>query len=412
MLEKCIHCGECRTACPVFEETRQERFTARGRIGLLEALLEGEIEPSEKVYGTLDKCLLCLACCENCGGGVLTEEIVRKSRAEWVANSGLKPIKKLVQAGLTGGDETISRARKLQQLLFRKVPAESGLRRRFPLPLVDKEQLVPELAETSFRNSFKPSPQSPKGPESVILFTGCLANYATTPVAEATVKVLEKLGIGVEVPPGQGCCGAPLEIAGDTRAAREQAEVNVSALTKLGSHPVIVPCPTCGLTIRQRYFNLLGDDPVFERKARSLAERTLEITEYLVGRVGLDRLKPLIAAPLQERVTYHDPCHLARGLGVRDQPRELLKVIAPEGFVEMEEADRCCGLAGTFHLTNRPISKKIQARKTARVRESGAGVVATGCSACVIQLRDGAHRAGLKVRARHVIELLAETIGE
>jgi glycolate oxidase iron-sulfur subunit len=147
------------------------------------------------------------------------------------------------------------------------------------------------------------------------------------------------------------------------------------------------------------------------RMAVDLAARTYDISEYLVHEVGTDVLGAKITNPVRTATTYHDPCHLKRGQGVHAEPRRLLQLACPEHYVPLAEADRCCGLGGTYGLNHREMSKSILGHKTQAVENSGAEQIATGCPACMIQLQDGINRAGLKVGVRHTVEVLAEAMG-
>ena len=413
-LDKCARCGECRVVCPVFAQMRREKFTAKGKVALIRAAAHGDIGFSDGFYESLGNCLLCMACVERCSTGVRTDALVTAARAAFVEHRGLKAAQRIVRRGLLAGPGTKRAASRLQRLLFARLPERSGMRARFPLPLLRADQVVPELTARPFRDRpRRPGPQAPT--ETAIFFTGCMANHAYTSVAEAVVDVLEALGVRVIVPPDQTCCGAAMFINGDRATARDLARTNAEALgAALAAHPgarIVVPCSTCGLTLTRHHLELLADEESMAARARTVAGATMDISQYLVDVIGSGRIKASLAGAVTRSTTYHDPCHLARGLGVRAQPRDLLALACGDNFTDMAEADRCCGMAGTYFLANPATSRAIQERKMDNVAASKARLVATGCPACMLQIDDGLARRGLPARALHTVEILAMAMG-
>ena len=410
-MEKCAHCGGCRSVCPVFAVTRQEKYTARGKIALVKAALDNEISWTPPFYAGLSNCLMCLACVENCGSGVRTETLVTLARAAFVEKQGLSVTQRVLRHGLTSGDTAVALAGRMQKALFKKIPEQSGLRRRFPLPLVDGRQLVPELAAAPFRHKSDFYQRTSPGKKHVVYFTGCLANYAYTGIAASVVHVLTTLGVSVGVPPEQCCCGASMYFSGDMQAAVELARENLALLSRKPQQLIVTSCPSGGLMLRKHYPELFAGDPQWEGKARAVAEATMDIAEYLAREIGLAKIATRIITPFSRRTTYHDPCHLGRGQHVRTAPRDLLTLACGEHFVEMAEADRCCGLAGSYALSNRKTSLAIQDYKMRLVAAAEAEVVASGCPGCMMQLNDGLQRHHMRGRAMHTIEVLRRAMG-
>ncbi len=412
-LDKCVRCGQCRVVCPVFAELRREKFTSRGKVSLVRAAAQGDIGLSDGFYETLDNCLLCMACVANCSTGVRTDAIVLAGRAAFVEKRGLTTAQRLVRRGLLAGPGIKGAASRLQTLFFGRLPDRSGMRARFPLPLLRADQVMPRLAATPFRD--RPRQTGPDNGETVIFFTGCMANYAYTGVAEAVVAVLEALGVRVVVPRDQSCCGAAMLNMGDRATATAQARANAAVLGKaLERHRgarIVVPCPTCGLALKRHHPDLLATEDTLAHAARSVAHATMDISEYLADVIGPERLARHIAAPVARRTAYHHPCHLNRGQGVTGQPLALLRMACPDGFTDMAEAERCCGMGGSYFLSNPDTSKAILERKMDCVAQSGAALVATGCPACMLQLDDGLARRDMPGRALHTVEVLAMAMG-
>jgi glycolate oxidase iron-sulfur subunit len=408
-LQKCARCGECRSVCPVFDALQWEKYAARGKVALTRALLSGQLELSPAYAEVVENCLLCLACVENCGSGVRLDRIIMEARNELVRARGLPFVKKMVhrllQSGREWKDFLARRGSVAQFLLFRRLPGSSGLRRRFPMPLVQKDRYIPALVRRSFRSMMPEINRVEAARQKVIFFTGCLINYVYPQIGGSVVRVLNRFHTEVMIPRAQNCCGAPAEVDGDLGSARVLARKNLDTLCAY-PHDIVTACASGGYMLKKIYPDILDRDDPHYRKALSVAGRTYDISEYLVKKIGLPEIEKNVRPGSSQKVTYHDPCHLVRGQGVADEPRRLLQAAFGAQFVEMREADRCCGSGGTYGLTHRDASLHILHRKTARISATGADIVATGCPGCVIQLKDGLIGEASGTRVCHVIELI------
>jgi glycolate oxidase iron-sulfur subunit len=233
----------------------------------------------------------------------------------------------------------------------------------------------------------------------VALLAGCIASVAFAELNRATVRVLTKNGIDVVVPEGQTCCGALHAHSGYLDKARELAKKNIDAMLSPGIDAVISNAAGCGCMLKE-YGELLEHDSEYSEKAGAFSARVRDVNEYL-HEIGLR--KP--ARTMQARVTYQDPCHLAHGQKVKSAPRELLKAIGLD-LIEMPRADDCCGSAGTYNVTQNELSMKILDEKMTNVATAKPEIIATANVGCMLQLRAGVERAGLKAEVVHVIELL------
>ena len=411
-LDKCIRCGDCRTVCPVFREELAERYTARGKLQILRALAVGELEPQDGAREVFDNCLLCTGCADRCGSGVRADRMILAARAVFARERGLSLGKKVMGRALSQPNSALALesrvCRAFMRMLFRKVPGDSGLHRRFPLPVVDALQYVPEIAARPFRSAYRTN--LPEVRETVVFFTGCMANYLMTGIAESFVAVMTALGVRVLVPAGQGCCGAPAAMSGDTAVFEKLAAANLSVLAQDG-YPVVTACASCGHMLRHGYAEGLADRAEFAPLLEKLSGRVMDVSEYLYRVIGSDRIGKAVAAPTGESVAYHDPCHLAKAQHIEREPRELLAAATGVPVRELDDPRACCGLGGTYGLTHADLSKRIQARKIDDVFKTGARTVATGCPGCMLQLADGLRRQPLPgPRVRHVLDVLADAL--
>jgi glycolate oxidase iron-sulfur subunit len=416
---KCIRCGECRTVCPVFKENFNERYTARGKILIAEELAKGNLEFTGHVREAFDNCLLCTGCVSQCSSGARADKVVMAVRQVFADKKGLNPVKKIIGRALSQPGKVLDVEARIgayvQPLLFKGVPEDSGMHLRFAMSMIDKTQYVPTVAKKSFRDSYSPSKlaNNQGRKKKVIFFTGCMSNYAMTEIAESTVKFLNAVGVSVEVPTSQGCCGMPMLASGDFAHAGKQMERNLKALLTGYDKdvPIVTACASCGHMLKHGYKELIGRYPGMAEKIQNLADRSRDITEYLLEDVGEDKLRLILGDHFPETVTYHDPCHLRKAQGISKEPRTLLEIIPGINFKEMESPESCCGMGGTYCITNMEISKSIQAKKIEDVNNTNADCVSTACPGCILQLRDGLRRSGQRgTSVKHVIQLLAESL--
>jgi len=236
----------------------------------------------------------------------------------------------------------------------------------------------------------------------VALFVTCLGDVFYPEVGEATVRLLHRLGIAVDFPRGQTCCGQPAFNAGFRQPAKDVARRNLVLFAN--AEYIIVPSGSCAAMWRVFYPELFADDPVLGEQAEALAARTYELAEFLVHVVGVERL----GAVFHGKVTYHASCHLLRELGISEQPRRLIRAVRDVDFVEMEAPDTCCGFGGTFSVKFGEISNAILQEKLARIENSGVEYVVANDSSCLMQIAGGLSRAGSPVKTMHLAELLAK----
>jgi glycolate oxidase iron-sulfur subunit len=408
---KCIRCGACQVTCPVFRETGSESAVARGKLRLLRAASQGELELDGELSDRLSLCLMCKACTAGCPSGVKTDKLVEAGRTVIRAKLGLGWRKTLIfrlalknrgifRFGLKMG----SFGRKL---LFRPHPSGNGVLPRLSLG-IDKRRLLQPLAAKSFlelqhNSQVKLPGESGKlRDKKVALFTGCMVNYLYVDIGTAVVRVLEHNGIEVTIPTSQHCCGTPVRVNGDLETAISMAKTNIDVFYNLDVAAIVVPCASCGLTLKTEYPELLGHDPVYADKAKEVADKVKDFSEFMVSQPDWQRG----LNPVSQVVTYHDPCHLARGQGIRREPRTLIQGVPRVKFYELALVEQCCGSAGSFSLSHPELSQAIGDQRSKALQVSGADLVISGCPACLMQLQDGISRNNLMMKTQHIAEFL------
>ncbi len=241
----------------------------------------------------------------------------------------------------------------------------------------------------------------------VQLFVTCIVDSLFPEVGEATVAVLERLGLEVEFPEAQICCGQPGYNAGFRADARRLA-LHTLDVFEASPAPVIVPSGSCAAMLVHGFADLLQDDPANLARAQALAARTYEFSQFLIDGLGLDPATVTAGAHLAEKVTFHTSCHLLRGLGVQEAGQRLLGAVPGIELVPLPGADQCCGFGGLFSVKHGNISSAMLDNKLAAVRATGASTVVACDMSCLMHMQGGLTRDGSAVSCRHLASVLAE----
>jgi len=245
---------------------------------------------------------------------------------------------------------------------------------------------------------------------SVQLFVTCLVDSFYPEVGEAVVEVLRRVGVEVNFPPRQTCCGQPAFNAGLRAEARKIAEHTLrvfesppkSPKTSEGLPDVIVPSGSCAHMIRHNYEELFADDPLWLPRAQALASRTYEFTQYLVDILGITDL----GARWEGVLTYHPTCHLQRGLGIDRQPRALLARVRGAEVRALPEAEDCCGFGGIFSIEHPELSTEMLKRKIGNLEKTQSPTLVVCEAGCRMHIQGGLKRQKKTQRVVHIAEVL------
>lgn len=398
---KCNKCGFCQATCRAYKEVLDESYCARGRVRLIKAVMDGQLEISEKYAEIIESCIQCLECAFTCPSGVGPDKIILAARQELVRRRGLPLPKRIALRHLFPHKGRLRVAfkglRLAQKYLLNWLPGFTGFRgvdvRRFPVGDHPLEIQVPARIPVE-----KPGYR-------VAFFYGCMINNTLPEVGQAVIRVLKRNDIEVLIPQEQVCCGTPMYVAGEVETARRLARQNLRVFGDLDVDAIITACGSCGTALKKEYPELLRNETEGAQRIKDFSSKIYDISEFLVDRVGLDGA-PM--GPVQKVVTYHDPCHLNRGQGVSRQPRSILRSIPGLVLVEMAEADRCCGGAGLHQVAFPEISIPTSQRKAGNIARTGAQAVVTGCPACIQRIQGTINLSGMKQKVLHPIQLLDE----
>jgi len=355
------HCGCCICDCPAYTVTLKESASARGRNSIIRAILEGIIEPDERVTEIAYYCAMCGNCNEICKLKFDNTEIVEAFR------------KDLVNMGLT-----LHNAKHIaKNIEMEGNPYGKAKEKRF---------------------KWLKTPTKYKGRD-ILYFVGCATAYNLSSVANAVIKIFETAGVDFTLMEAEECCCLPLLKLGFHNLAEKKIEELLNFIRKKGVKKIVFSCPGCYRAFRKEYPKL-GFKVPFE---------LIFITEYMEDLLKKGKIE--IENKIKERVTYHDPCELGRHLGIYDSPRNVLKSVLKSEIVEMERNRSrayCCGVP--IGLTYPEVGAKIAAERVKEAISTNAEILTTECPGCIIYLELARKKQGSKIEIKSVSELLSQVI--
>jgi len=410
-LSQCMKCGFCTFWCPVYQEEHIEASVARGKNMMIRGLLAGELDYTQEYADRLNKCTLCMACTANCPAKANIPNVIVAARADAVKARGLKFPYNIVYRWLLPRRRLfgwVVRFASWFQGIF--LPKTEGTIRHLSMFLsaLGKGRNIPQIAPKFLRQMVPVVNVPPNGVKTrmrVGYFSGCMTDFVLPELGKHIIDFLTRNGVEVVVPQEQGCCGAPVFLgAGDFETGRKMADANVKAFE--GLDYVISDCATCTSALKD-YAKFLADTPQRKKAYEKFGKKVKDISEFLIDVLDLpaSAYKPSAEAK-GKKVTWHDPCHLSRHLGITSQPRQVIKSIPGIEYIEMPDADRCCGMAGAFSMYYYDLSKEIADKKAASIEATGADIVVSSCPGCEIQLIDSVVRNKLPVKVMHIMELI------
>lgn len=394
-IDTCVHCGFCLQACPTYVNLQDENDSPRGRILLMRALAEGDLERDDPTLTAhIDRCLGCRACETACPSGVPYGHMLELTRATINERRPIPLVARMILRVFA------------HEWLLRPALFFSRLFRATGLPA-----LLSNLPGTlgfamamlaSTRLTRRPTPYRPTAPASrgtVSILKGCVMEGLMSDTNRATERVLASNAYQVTSAAGQGCCGALHAHAGDLETARQLARVNVAAFERSASDWIAVNAAGCG-AIMKEYGHLLRDDADWNERAAAMSARVRDGSELLAA------AGPARGAPLPVRVTYDAPCHLLHAQRVVSPPLAMLGAIPDLVLLPLTDSDQCCGSAGIYNLVEPGTSDAVLEPKLEHIRATGADLVATGNPGCLMQIGAGLRRSGIVMQAIHPIDLL------
>ncbi len=414
-LLNCMRCGFCLPSCPTYIQSGyKESQSPRGRIALMKAVVDGVMEPDADFEQTLNECLGCRACEPVCPAGVNYGHLLEEARD--ILNQHKKhslPVKVLRSSFFKHLFPNQKRMQKMTALLgvyqksgLQTVARKTGVMKLFPESLRTMERILPKTPTLKTMQNKSPFYSTLSERKKVVgFFTGCLMDTMFNETNQATIHLLQKAGCDVVIPEVQNCCGALHGHAGEKELAIQLAKKNIIAFENEEVDYIITNAGGCGAFLHD-YGHLLKKEPCWAARAEEFARKIKDITAVLVE---LDFHKLDLQLP-QQVVTYQDSCHLRNVQGTFLEPRQLLQTIDGVQYVEMKDADRCCGSAGIYNIVESEMSMQILDYKMKQVETTHAKAIVPANPGCLLQMKLGIEREGLSdtIRAVHIVDLLLE----
>ncbi|MCM3794982.1 MULTISPECIES: (Fe-S)-binding protein [Priestia] len=404
----CVHCGMCLESCPTYEITGQEQHSPRGRVHLIKSVAEGKISVNEQFTDPVFACLDCRACTTACPANVDVGGLIEEARGQIrqaMPLTGWKGmISKFFLKELFPQSHRLEAAGSLLKLYqksgMQKMMRTTGMLNMMPTHLAEMEHVMPKITR-SVRKKYKKKRVLKAKAErkaEVAFLTGCIMDVMFSDINEATLNVLRRNGNDVVIPPSQTCCGALHVHAGDRDMGRQLAKKNIEAFQHADT--VIVNAAGCGCMLKEYPELFREEEQEWLEKAEVFAEKVQDISKYLHD----TGYRPP-QTTLHKRITYHDACHLAHGQGVRKEPRDILLSIPGVEMVHMANADRCCGSAGIYNLTNPDMAGAVLQSKMEHVPHD-VEMISMGNPGCMLQMAVGVKKYGRSQQIVHTVQLL------
>ncbi|WP_300464118.1 (Fe-S)-binding protein [Desulfobacula sp.] len=414
-LAACTRCGMCQANCPLFAQTGKEADVSRGKLVLINGLIDQMFDDAKGVNERLQRCLLCGSCAHGCPSGVNVLDIFLKARVIIAQYLGLPFAKKIVFKQLLSHPDTFNglmgRVASFQKIFFKR---EHNVQKtscaRIASPLLRHRHMVP-LDDTAFNQTLGSIDCRIDGKGvKVAFFVGCLIDKAFPNIAHSVVDVLSHFNAQVFIPSHQGCCGIPAIASGDFETFKVLVKRHIDLFSKEKFDYLVTACATCSSTIINLWPSLLKQgDKLLLRRIEALAEKTVDISWLMEKRFDLTSAIPENEGG-KKKVTYHDPCHLKKSLGIFNEPRQVI-LAAGHDIKEMKDSDTCCGMGGSFNLAHYDISTQIGLKKAQNIIDTGCSTVATSCPACMMQISDMLARLKQPVAVKHPVEIYAQALG-
>jgi iron-sulfur cluster protein len=399
---QCIRCASCLNVCPVYGLVGGQVYgdIYSGGIGALLTAFLHSPEDAEKIQ---ELCLNCGKCREFCPAKIDIPGLILELRGN---------IRKKIPPPFlyrTIIDHLLHHKRMFDISMKAGAPAIRYMR-RLPVPPPAPESFGKICKNLKQEINQHPDRAGKKG--TIAFFYGCLIDYFYPEIAEAIVGLLNRGGYRV-VFPDQNCCGAPAVYTGLEKSARKMAHKNLARLsTDIDTYDYIVTaCPTGTTMLTKHWRRLFANDPKILQGAEMAAEKTFDFIRliHMLQKQGLFYEKPLSNGN-GIKVTYHYSCHLKRDSGIEAEPREVVSTIPGVQWIEMNDADRCCGFAGTYSMKLPEISSELLKQKIENIEKSGADILLVDCPGCLTWLRHGLETVNSRVRVLHTAVFLAEQL--
>lgn len=404
---RCMKCGFCMSVCPVYKEDLLEGHVARGRNMLINTNENDGRIGVDRYKKELSYCMLCTRCSAVCPAGLTPDVITLNAKNRLLEKNGPTRSQKWVNQALLNNRSALAKMIGASAAL--PTIASGGkkpLRHMADMARIfSKSVSFPTLSMPSLKHRvkgiIKPT-GSIKTKGRVAVFPGCVFEFFQARIGAEMINSIAAIGYEVVYVKNLSCCGQAVYNGGDFETAKQLAQKNIELLSKYDT--IITGCATCGSAMTS-YGEWFADDKEWRGRAETVAGRITEYSVFMNSELSAKETSNLDISDINS-VTYHDPCHLRQHQGVFAEPREILKSLPGINYIEMPNADACCGLGGSFALTHKDISSAIQDKKINAIKSTNADAVVTSCPGCLMYLNHGVKQHKLPVKVLHIAELV------
>ena len=383
-IARCVRCGACQAVCPAYAATLREHAVARGKLHLIDKAVAGGEEKLQgrRLRDAISLCLKCGRCTVACPNSVETASVVRHVREAQFHQTprNVKTIaagELLRSRGMLRG--TVKALRAFAGVVARRAKDRPGLVMRLAAPGEGARRGLPEPPEKGFFEASRGRDVVVEGAgRRYLLFTGCVGDALRPQASEAMVSLARKAGLSLVAPAAQVCCGLMSYMTGDRAGAEDLVRRNLAVFAAHRADAIVTACASCAVMLKEHFKEIVPDATLPE---------VLTLSE-LWARELKGRLTPGAEARDAAAIAFHEPCHLAVGLKVKAQPRELLGSLKGARYVKTAGEDLCCGYGGAFNVEHYKESRAIGSRKKKSYKEKDVRLVATECAGCTLQLID------------------------
>jgi glycolate oxidase iron-sulfur subunit len=396
LVDECVHCGFCLPTCPTYVLWHEEMDSPRGRIYLMDRLLDGTMRLSPTVSQHFDRCLGCMACVTACPSGVKYDRLIELAR-DHVERELERPFSERLLRRVIFGVFPYPRR-------MRAALALEPLGRRLPVPraLAPLLEIAPPWRSSEGPAAVTPAQGERRGRAG--LLTGCVQRVVFGNVNTATARVLAADGFEVVAPRRQACCGALAVHAGRLEDGLARARRLIAVFEAAGVDVVVTNAAGCGSNLKD-YVHLLADDPEWAERAERFSAKVRDVSEVLAEAGARAERHPLAT-----RVAFQDSCHLLHAQRVQSAPRTALSAIPGLELAEPAEQELCCGSAGIYNVVQPEAARSLGERKAGHVLAAQPDVYASANPGCLIQVTAALRRAGRPLPAFHPVELVDASI--
>ncbi|MDH3721914.1 MAG: LUD domain-containing protein [Desulfobacteraceae bacterium] len=404
---RCIRCGACANVCPVYSKVGGHKYghVYIGAIGLILTLF---YHGKENDRAIVRNCINCQACKEICPVDIDLPHLIKKTYRAVLDQDGKTPAKNVLLSKVLKNRKLFHFILRNAYLAQKPLAKKKAMIRHLP-HFFEKEhgfRSLPLIAKTPFRDQWETMrPQVVQPKYTIALFAGCAADFIYPEQSSALIKVLQKYDVQVEFPMDQTCCGLPALMAAEEETAKEVALQNLKAVMSEKYDYILTLCASCGSHLKHNYPKIFKDASLTPENLKAFTDKIIDFSSFVVNVLKASSKDFNVTV---EKVAYHSPCHLCRGMQVTNEPRKLIE-IAGYQYVPSKDEDVCCGFGGSYSVDFPEISAEILKKKLDDVQAADARILVSDCPGCVLQLGGGMDKRGGEIQVKHITELLAET---